>query len=98
MNELYVPKDTTPPFRAAQWEYDQTDKVANFLKLLIDHNLTFSFDSNYDSSYVEVDIRIPREARQPMLITVENLNWFAIIDGAHEVFTDYEFNQKFRKA
>ena len=99
MNETYVPKDAVA-FRAAKWEYDEPAVVAKFIKLLIDHNLTFHFDTVYDGSTVQVEVEWPRtDTRAGQAVTVDNYEWLAVKpDGTLEIYTDYVFTQKFRKA
>lgn len=99
MNETYVPKDMVA-FRASKWEYDEPAVVASFIKLLIDHNLTFHFDTSYDSGSVQVEVERPStEIRPGQAVTVDNYEWLAVKpDGTLEIYTDYAFSQKFRKA
>lgn len=98
MNKKYIPKDAAP-VSAAQWVGDDPDKVAEFLKMLIDHNFRFCFESLYEESEVNVDIHRQQDGDKPTFITtIDHWVWLVIhSNGRLEEMSDAAFNIKYRE-
>jgi hypothetical protein len=94
VNKKYLPKDAFQ-VSAARWLYQDVKVVAEFLKMLIDNNLQFCFDSCHEESTVDIDIH-GRDGKY--LKTVDHGNWLVIgHDGKLEEMSDSYFNEKYRE-
>ena len=93
MNETYIPIGQAP-FRAARWVSDDADKVASFLKLLIDHDLRFKFETVYEEYDITIDVfRGPTRIEE-----VDDGHWLAVLpDQTVKKYTDREFIANFKE-
>lgn len=94
MNKKYMPKDAFQ-VSAARWLHQDVKAVAEFLKMLIDNNLQFCFDTCYEVLTVDIDIH-DRDGKY--LKTIDHGDWLVIgRDGKLEEMTDPKFNDKYRE-
>lgn len=93
MNETYIPIGQAP-FRAAHWISDETNNVANMIKMLVDHDLKFKFETVYE----EYDISIEVYRGDQMVADVPEHHWLAILpDQTLKTYSNKEFVANFKE-